>query len=267
MKKIILTFSIGMVAFSAYSQQKQGRVLYERTAQIEMHMMGAIANDEMAQMMPRSHKDKLEVLFNNDQSLRRAVEEEQPEVLSTASGEATMAVSFTVMGNSDVTYSNFTTQQVIAQREFGAKNYIVTDSLTKLNWKLTGKTSTILNYPCQQAVAQRIGKRTSTSIENGQLKNVEVADTANITAWFTPSIPVPAGPEFDGQLPGLILGIDINDGRIVYTATEISEKVELAAIKAPSKGKKVTNAAFNQERDKIMAEMNRNGGGMMRTRQ
>lgn len=271
MKKVILTFSMGLLLLVAHAQQQQGRVLYERTVQMQMRMMGLAAsgnaNAETATLLPQSHKDQLEVLFGNDQSLRRTKEEDRPEEFSPREGA--MEAHFMIADANDVTYHNFATAQVIEQREFGTRNYIIADSIHKLNWKLTGKTSTILNYPCQEAVTQRIGKRSQTNMVNGQLKQEEVADTSNIIAWFTPAIPVPAGPEYQGQLPGLILGIDINDGRIIYTATEVSAQIDVATIKAPSKGKKVTTAEFNKERDKMIAEMQRNGGrgGLMRTRQ
>ena len=256
MKKIICTLPVVLLLLSARAQQKQGKVIYERTTQMEMHMQGLA--DDVVQSLPRSHKDNLEVLFGNDQSLRRSVDEDMPEEFTEREGG--MQVHMVVAGGNDVTYSNLATGQVVEEREFGTKNYIIMDSIQHLNWKLTGATSTILNYPCQQAVTQRIGKRANTTMENGKLETKEVPDTANIVVWFTPAIPVPAGPEYQGQLPGLILGIDINNGRMVYTATELSDKTDLEAVKAPSKGKKVTMAEFAKERDKIMSGMQRSNG-------
>jgi GLPGLI family protein len=257
MKRLFFTFFMGLAVVTVNGQQKQGKVRYERTVQMQLRMRGM--GPEAEQLLPRTHTSKLEVLFANDQCLRRAVEEERPE--ESEEGRGGMRITTMVADANDVTYVDLATGRVVEQREFGAKNYIIADSVRKLNWKLTGQTNTILNYPCQQAVAQQIGKRSMTSMENGEMKTTQVADTLNITAWFTLAIPVPAGPEYQGQLPGLILGIDINDGRTVYKATEISADVELAAVKAPSKGKKVTAEEFNAERDKIMAEMQRNSRG------
>ncbi len=260
MKKIIFTISLGLAFMTVNGQQKQGKVLYTRTVQM---MLDIVAEDGAPSLpLPRTNTGKLEVLFGNDQSLRRAVEEDRPEGFE--GGEGGMRMISVVGGSDDLSYVNLTTGQVVEQREFGAKNYIVADSIRKLDWKLTGKTSTILNYPCQQAVARLVGKRTTMSMENGEMKTKEVADTSEIVAWFTLSIPVSAGPEYPGQLPGLILGMDINNGRMVYTAVEISGDVELAAIKAPSKGKRVTVAEFDREREKIFAEMQRNNSGRMR---
>lgn len=248
MKKVILTFSLMAVSGIIRAQQQQGRVIYERTLQMETQMVGADA--AAVSMLPRTHKDKFEVLFANNQSLRRTKEDDVPETL--AQSDDGMDIHVMMADANDVRYCNFTTATVIDQRELGAKNYIVTDSIHPLNWKLTGNTSTILNYPCQEAVAQRIGKRPSTQMENGELKTVEVADTANVVAWFTSAIPVSAGPEYQGQLPGLILSIDINNGRTQYKAVAVNEQVDVSLIKPPAKGKKVTVAAFNKEREEIM---------------
>lgn len=252
---------MGLLILSASGQQKQGKVVYERTVQMQMRMMGM--GDDMEHVLPRQRKDKLEVLFANDKSLRRTVEDETPDE-NTGEGGG-MQIRMMVAGANDISFINFATGQVTEQREFAGKDYIIADSIHKLSWKLTGETSTILNYPCQKAVSQRIGKRMMMSMENGQMKRQEVADTSNITAWFTPSIPVPAGPEYQGQLPGLILGIDINNGRTVYKAIEVSEKTDLAVIKEPTKGKKLSAEAFAKERDKMMEEMQRNTGGRGQT--
>ena len=96
------------------------------------------------------------------------------------------------------------------------------------------------------------------TMENGQMKREEFPDTAKIVAWFTTDIPVPAGPDFQGQLPGLILEVDIDNGQTVYRAIEFSNKVSLNKIKEPKDGKKLTAAEFNKERDKLMEEMRKN---------
>lgn len=261
MKRLFFTFCAGLAIMTVSGQQKQGTVQYERTVQMQMRISGTGLAE---QVLPRTHTSKLEVLFTADQCLRQAVEETTPDEFQEEGRGMQLRVS--MAGADDLTYVNLATGRTVEQREFGAKNYIIADSVRKLNWKLTGQTTTILNYPCQQAVAQNIGRRTMTSMENGEMKTTQVADTSNIIAWFTLAIPVPAGPEYQGQLPGLILGIDINNGRTVYKATGISGDVELSAVKAPSRGKKVTIEEFNTERDKMMAEMQRNirQGGMIR---
>ncbi|HEY1165206.1 MAG TPA: GLPGLI family protein [Chitinophaga sp.] len=254
MKRTILTLSMGLALFAANGQQKQGRVLYERTVQMRRDP------DGMDQMIPPMRKDKLEVLFGNDQSLLRPVKDDAQDEMTAEGDGGGRHVFLMIDGNSDLTYVNFATDRIVEEREFGARNYIVADSIRKLNWKLTGETRTVLNYPCQQAIAQRVGKRMSIAMENGELKNTEVADTMTVSAWFTLAIPVPAGPEYQGQLPGLIMAVDINNGRVVYQAVELSPTVDLGDIKEPSKGKKVSPEQFVKEREKVMKEMQSNRG-------
>ena len=93
------------------------------------------------------------------------------------------------------------------------------------------------------------------------MEKKEINDTTQIIAWFTTDIPVSAGPEVQGQLPGLILALDMNDGRMTYNAIEISTKADLAMIKEPTKGKSVTPEGFVKEREKMMEEMQKNHQG------
>jgi GLPGLI family protein len=162
-------------------------------------------------------------------------------------------------GDDDITWLNFTEGRKVEQKEFATKQYLVTDSIHKLNWKLTGESKNILGYTCQQAITTRPGKRSMIAMENGVMSRKEIPDTSQVVAWFAPAIPVSAGPDLEGQLPGLILEISIN-GNTTFKAVEVSQKVDATAIKEPKKGKKVSAEEFAKERDKVMDDMQRNGG-------
>lgn len=261
MKKIVTAFCALSFFCVAEAQQMEGKVVYERTTQLQLRLQGM--GDEAERMIPRTRTDKMEVLFGNNQSLRRSVEDETPEPTSFE-GNGMMIRTFGG-GADDVIYNNYAQGLQIDQREFGGKTYVITDSVKKLDWKLTGETKTILGYTCQKAVAFRYGKRSMMEMNNGKMERKESADTSAITVWFTPSVPVPVAPEFQGQLPGLILEADINKGNIVYKAVEVVPKVNLALIKEPKSGKKVTQEEFVKEREKVLQEMQRNGGGPGRT--
>jgi GLPGLI family protein len=250
MKAIYLIAGLLMV-YTVQAQQQQGRVVYELTRQIKMDIAGA---DGMEQQMPRSVVLKFEVLFGNNQMLRRQLEDDNVDGFQEEGGIHFHAFG---MGDDGVTWCNFAEGRMVEQREFATKQYLVTDSVRKQNWKLTGETKTILGYTCQQALTTRLGKRRMMSMENGNATSKEIADTSQVIAWFTSAIPVPAGPDFQGQLPGLILEIDIN-GTPNYKAIEVSPKVDIATIKEPKGGKKVTAEDFEKKREKMMQEMQRN---------
>jgi GLPGLI family protein len=153
----------------------------------------------------------------------------------------------------------------VEKRELFDKTFIVDDTITKLKWKMTGESKTILNHNCMKAETVRISKRTTVNMDNGKIERKEIDDTAKIVAWFAMDIPVSAGPsEFQGQLPGLILELDVRNGDQVYLANSIAETADLAVIKEPTGKKKYTQEEFKKEREKMMEEMNQNNGGNRR---
>lgn len=266
MKKILIAGCSLLVVNLVQAQQKQGMVLYERTSQIQIRF-----NDDhggMEQQMPKTRTDKFELIFGNNQSLWKSAEEDNDNGTTDISGGdgGGMQIRMVVAGSNDVLYNNFETGKKTEKREVMDKSFIIDDSIRSLKWKMTGETKTILNMPCMKATTTRTSTRTMMNMDNGKMERKEIQDTSTIVAWFTTSIPVSAGPaEFQGQLPGLILEMDIKDGTQLFKATSISEKANLSDIKEPTGKKHYTPEEFKKERDKMMEEMNRNNQGGFRT--
>lgn len=265
MKKIFLLLAIGF-SLAGYSQMKEGRVVYERTFQLPQRIFAN--NPDLAARLPRSRTDQYELLFSNNQSLWQYL----PDANADGGGDANtfggggMVFRF-AGGSNDISYCNLEKGTRVDQREIVDRSYVVTDSVRKLDWKLTGESKTILNYKAFKATAQRIGTRMQMSMENGEMKRQQVPDTAAIIAWFTSDIPISSGPgTYQGQLPGLILEVEENNGQTVFKAIEVSPKVSVSKIKEPKDGKKMTAAEFDKEREKIMQEMQRNMPNGMRIR-
>ena len=108
-------------------------------------------------------------------------------------------------------------------------------------WKFTGNQKMILDYPCQEA-----------ELEGAENKTV---------VWFTPAIPVQSGPANYIGLPGLVLAVDVNDGKNVITATSVElASVDKSLLEKPSKGKKTTREEFDKIVDEKMKEMGAESG-------
>ncbi len=259
MKKFFAIGCAMLVVTIAKSQQKEGRVVYERTIQMQVNFAGM--NEEMQRMIPKSRTDKFELNFGNNQSLWKQAEQENDDETFASEGGG-MQIRMVAPGSNDVMYNNFETGKRVEKRDLFDKTFIVDDSTRPLKWKVTGETKMILNHNCMKAEATQISQRTQMSMDNGKMERKEVPDTSLIIAWFTSDIPVSAGPgEYQGQLPGLILEMDISNGRQTFKAIEIKEKADLAIIKEPTGKKHYTPEEFRKERDKMMGEMQRNGGG------
>jgi len=256
-----------MISALSFSQVKQGTIVYSRTVQLQMQFRGGPGMPEgMEQNIPQSRTDKFELIFGNNQSIWRAVQQDEDDGGAFNSEGGGMQIRMVVAGANDVVYHNFDNAQRIEKRELMEKNFIVADSIRPLKWKMTGETKSILNHNCMKATATRISTSMRMNMDNGVMERKEVQDTSMIIAWFASDIPVSAGPaEFQGQLPGTILEMDVNNGRQVFKATSISEKADLAIIKEPAGKKKLTPDEFRKERDKMFEEMQKNNQGGGRT--
>lgn len=236
---------------------KQGRVVYE---QLIKGGESTVTINGNSQTFTRPDRIlKCEVLFTAETSLRRSIEtDERPEaeMAAPAGGGGMASVRMVSAFTPESTiWHNFTTGRKVDQRESVGKKFLVEDSITKHTWKLTGETKTILGYACQKAITQTPVKSFNMQMQDGEFKRVEKWDTINVTVWFTPAIPVPAGPDFQGELPGMILEFDSRNGSSITRAVEISETVKLSEIKEPKSGRKVTKAAYDKEVESQQKEM------------
>ena len=248
---------------------KEGKVIYQRTMRMNNMRFapagGANLPPELqAQLekMPKSRTDDFELLFTSQHSLYQYL----PNATDESGGVASVSgggvnIQMRMPGINDVTYIDFSKQIRLDQRDIMEKNFVVSDTLTRLQWKMSEETKPILNFVARKATGTSIVQRPRVTMENGEMKREMINDTVKVIAWYTTDVPVPAGPNFAGQLPGLILELDVNDGQSVTKAIEFSPKVSASKIKEPSEGKKITAAEFTKERDKMMEEMRKNSGG------
>jgi GLPGLI family protein len=258
MKKIILGASSFFLFMALQGQQKQGKVAYDRTSQMNIRMVGNLP-DGIENSLPKTRTDKFELDFGNNTSLWKMAEQEDNDIHSSGDG---VQIKMVMAGNDDVLYTNFENGKRVEKREMFDKTFIVDDTISKLKWKMTGESKTILGFNAMKATATRISSRMMMNMDNGKMERKEVADTSTIEAWFTPQIPVAAGPaEYQGQLPGLILELDIQNGRQTFKATSVSDKADLAIIKEPTGKKHYTADEFKKERDKMLEEMQKNNQG------
>lgn len=269
MKKLLVLAACAL-SLAAWAQTKEGRVVYERTMQLNIMRFGGGGNlppEIQAQMdrMPRSRTDHYELLFSARHSLFQYLPSATADEGTNTFSGGGMVVQMRNNPN-ELTYVNLASGERIDQREVMEKNFVVTDTIQRVQWKLSEETKPILNFTARKATGSSIVTRPRMTMENGQMKREMITDTLPLVAWYTTEVPVPTGPNYQGQLPGLILELDVNKGQTVTKAVEFSPKVALDNIREPKGGKRLTAAEFSKEREKMMEEMRRNmpAGNVMR---
>src|SRR5687768_293905 len=106
MKKLLAAGCILLSALYAGAQQTEGKVIYERTVQIQVRINNGQMSDEMQNMLPKTRKDNFELIFGNNQSLWKQAEKEVEDD-NAAFGEGGMQIRVVGGGTDDVLYNNF----------------------------------------------------------------------------------------------------------------------------------------------------------------
>jgi GLPGLI family protein len=257
---LVIAICFATLLSNTDAQVRQGRIVYEKTTQMQIQ----VQDPAFQNLMPKERKDKFELLFADNKTLWRPAEELQDEVRMDDGNGA--QIKIVMPGSNDVLFSDLSQQRKVERREIMSKEFTIEDSIRRMNWKIGSDTKKVLGYDCKMATTQKIQQSFRVNMDNGQMKREQITDTMNITAWFTDAISISAGPEnYQGQLPGTILELNVNNGRNSIIAIEVSPKVESKEIREP-KGKKITQEEFVKERDKMFKEMQQNGGGNINIR-
>ncbi|MBW0160874.1 MAG: GLPGLI family protein [Sediminibacterium sp. Gen4] len=270
MKKAFLLISAAMGISALQAQIKEGTIVYERKINTHRNM----PNEQMRAMVPEFRISKHLLIFSDSISVYRMIpENEAPDPFAGgagAGGGGGVRMSFTMGGSNDAgdLYKNFTQSKSILSSELAGKSYLVVDSITQQPWKLTNETKQILGYTCLkatrkitvQAAPMRMmvingpGGNTNRDTSRPQPREIE------LVAWYAQDIASPVGPENHGQLPGVILELDTDNGATVYKALEFKKQVDQKQLKEPKKGKTVTAAEFSKMRMDLMQQQIQNGG-------
>ena len=295
--KLLSTLVITLFTFTSIAQSISGKAYYESKTTVKTSEIGRKDMDEnMRKMIAERMKSYLEktyvLTFNENESVY--IEEEKLET-GASSGRMAMMMGSFVPG---VQYKNLETNQILEEREFFGKQFLINDTITNLEWALEKESKQIGQYVAFKATAVKQIDKNDLSMarrrrsddskkevkvekEDVEITNdstttkdsfneIEVPTEVIVTAWYTPMIPVKNGPGEYAGLPGLILELNFYRTTILCSKIVMNPK-DVEEIKAPKKGKEVSRAEYNKIVKAKMEEMRENfrgggrsGGGHMR---
>ncbi|RMG87954.1 MAG: GLPGLI family protein [Bacteroidetes bacterium] len=222
--------------------QKEGRVHYVEIVQFKIDLPESEAH--LAAQFPTEQKTRKVLIFNEKEALYQNYDPhaDTDQVFEQASEDGDVQIKMVFSLPENKTWHNFETGEVVSQQEVFGRKFLISGPQNHA-WKLTTEQKIIADFVCTKAILQ---------------------DTSqHVVAWFTPEIPIAVGPLDYGQLPGLILELDINNGEQKTVATAVEwGRVEPGAIQKPTKGKKVTWAEFEkivEEKEREMESENGDG--------
>lgn len=195
----IIFISILTAGFSQQQFIQSGKITYERKLG-QFTLMESIQQDgenmfweEMKKVLPRIVTDSYVLDFNPDASVYR-LEKENTDNKYFLSSLKPMDQAYTVQ--------DFSSQILTMKTAVFESKYLVKDSLTKYQWKITGEVRQIAGFDCKKAITK-------------------IADSVVVVAFYTDEILVKGGPESFNGLPGMIMGIAIPRLSLTLFATKI----------------------------------------------
>ena len=265
----ITFFTLFISVFSFAQKDFQGKAYYQTKTTVDMsNFGGGQMSEERKKEIAERMKSMLEktyiLTFTQSESLYK--EEEKLEAPGQGGG-----MRFGMMSASGGSqYKNVKNQQILQEQEFFGKQFLVKDSLQKLNWELGTETKIIGQYTCFKATAIKrldgfdfasFGRRPendkpkdSTQTNAKEAEEEEKPREILVTAWYTPQIPVSQGPDAYWGLPGLILEVSADRTTILCSKIVLNPS-EKESIKMPSKGKEITQKEYDETVKKKMEEM------------
>lgn len=233
---IILLFTSLLLS----AQNTSGTILY--TQKTNLHMNLPIEMEGMKDRIPEFRESNYKLTFADNKVLYQGVKNEKAE--ADKGKRYNRGRRGFKGGGRDKSkrFVDLSTNIVVATRDFMGKKFLVVGAPETYKWKVTGKSKQVGSYLCQEATWQD--------------------STTQIVVWFTPMIPVQAGPGDYTGLPGVILHINVNDGEKEITATDIQLGViDNSTLIAPTEGEEVTQEEWTKIREEKMKEMKKEYGG------
>jgi len=265
-----------LLSAAAFAQEFQGQAYYFSKTSVDMDSWGG---RKMSEDQKKQIANRMRSMFEKTYILtfdREASNYKEEEVLEAPGAQG----GFGKWGNSfsaGPQYKNIKSQQFLQDQEFFGKQFLISDSLSKLDWKLEAETKQIGQYLCMKATTTktvdefdwRSMRRKPKSKETEAKKDatatsvsedIELPKQIEVTAWYTPQIPVSQGPGDFWGLPGLILEVNTDKTTILCSKIIMNPK-EKVDIEAPKKGTIVSRSEYTETVKKKMEEMRSMYGG------
>ncbi|GAB2483204.1 GLPGLI family protein [Algoriphagus taiwanensis] len=244
------------VSFStSMAQGLTGRAYYKSSSSFKFEMDSSqMAPEQMAEIQAQLKKQmerEYVLSFTPIESNWKQVESLGGGPATASSGGMQIVIN---QGSQDrVLYKNIADQTFEQEQDVMGKEFLIKDALEPAEWELTGETNKIGDYTAQKATYSRIVDSQRFSTGMTEMENVK--DTIQVTAWFTPDIPVPHGPENFFGLPGLILEVQNSGRTLICQKIELNPSAEPVAIVRPKRGKEVTREEFRAIQEEGMKQM------------
>lgn len=287
MKLISIKYSIAffvLITNTIFAQDFQGVATYQSKTTVDFNGFGGRQmSEEQKKQIEERMKSMFEKAYKLSFNKSESIYKEEEKLEAPGAGGGMRFGGFMASFAGGPLYKNVKESQLLQEQEFFGKQFLVKDSLPILEWRMGTESKQIGQYLCFKATAikkvsdtdfmnfrrrDRVNEEEKKEGEvakdstksNNPMDEIEIPKEIEVTAWYTPQIPINQGPDEYWGLPGLIL--EVNAGRTTILCSKIiinpQEKEEIQAL---TKGKEVTRQEYNNIVKQKVEEMRENFGG------
>jgi GLPGLI family protein len=210
MKNIFI--AILLLSFSVTKAQQTfvsyGKIEFEKKVNLHKEIEGDTWLENIKDKIPLFKTSYFNLYFKEDKTLFEKGKEVDEKIPFFGDDKSDDNIIYT-----DLQQQTFAKKQYVFE-----ETYLLSDSIRKVDWKITTDTRDIAGFECHKAVGK-------------------ILDSVYVIAFYTDQITVSGGPMSFCNLPGMILGIAIPRNNMTIFATKL-ELIEPKPDKIlPPKGK------------------------------
>lgn len=222
MKKIIISLPLLVCAAAVFSQEARfvttGVIEYEKRVNMFAVLKKNITSVNQLFMQEELVKYQREnpqfKTFNSTLSFS-----ENKTLLVPEAPRQEPYTDLPMVAQNNVVYHDLSANLQVSQKKVFGEIFLLTDSASKIRWKITDEVRDIAGYSCRRA-------------------NGLILDSIYVVAFYAIEIPVSGGPESFTGLPGMILQVTMPHENITWVAKRVLDRaVPASGINPPQAGK------------------------------
>ncbi|WP_316811498.1 GLPGLI family protein [Pedobacter heparinus] len=194
-----------------------GKITFEKKINVIRSLGNSTVPEEAKAKMQKYATSEWQFIFDQNSSLFKPEKKEDRD-------NNTSFFPFSLGRQTNEIYTDYSKNQRILKRNIMDDDYLLSDTIPHLDWKIMHELRNIAGYECRKAIGV-------------------IYDSVYVVAFYTDEILLRGGPEGFTGLPGVILGLAIPRYNTTWFATKVESFTNhQSEIVPPSKGKKIETA-------------------------
>lgn len=189
---IILFVVLGLQSNAQEIFIKKGKIEFEKKENLHKMIEGESWLENFKDKIPQYRTTYFNLYFNENKTLFEKAKDSDEKIPFFSDDKSI----------DDIVFSDLQKQVFSKKQHVFEETFLLSDSIRKIDWRITNDTREIAGFECRKAVGK-------------------ILDSVYIIAFYTDQITVSGGPLSYCNLPGMILGIAIPRCNLTLFATKL----------------------------------------------